>query len=102
VRPWRRRSRVRLARHADILYNSRVENPPPGQEDVDGATSAPLVLQPGDAIHFNCHVDTTRARADELGVEVPSMPLRFGNRAFDAEMCILNGHTTGGRLGISF
>jgi len=38
----------------------RAGEPMPGQ-DVDGATSAPLVLRPGDAIHFDCHVDTTRA-----------------------------------------
>jgi len=82
-------------------YNSRVMNPAPG-EGVDGASSGPLVLQPGDTIHFNCHVDTTRERADELGVDMPSAPLRFGNQAFAAEMCILNGHTTGGRLGFGF
>jgi len=82
-------------------YNSRVMNPPPGQ-GVDGATSGPLVLYAGDVLHFNCHVDTTEKRAAELGVAAPPTTLRFGNQAFDAEMCLLNGHTTGTRLGFGF
>ena len=61
-------------------YNSRVMNPPPGQ-GMDGATSGPLVLQAGDVLRFNCHIDTTAARAAELGVDAPSTPLRFGNQA---------------------
>jgi hypothetical protein len=82
-------------------YNSTVTNPPPGN-GMDGATSGPLVLHAGDVLHFNCHVDTTAARAAEIGAEAPSAPLRFGNQAFAAEMCLLNGHTTGARLGFGF
>jgi hypothetical protein len=59
-------------------------------------------LEAGDVLHFNCHVDTTEERAAELGVDAPPTTLRFGNQAFDAEMCLLNGHTTGARLGFGF
>jgi hypothetical protein len=82
-------------------YNSQVKNPAPGQ-GVDGATSGPLVLHAGDVLHFNCHVETTAERAALIGVDMPSTTLRFGNQAFDAEMCLLNGHTTGARLGFGF
>ncbi|HMJ11712.1 MAG TPA: hypothetical protein VK524_09890 [Polyangiaceae bacterium] len=82
-------------------YNSSITNPPPGN-GTDGAASGPLVLHAGDVVHFNCHIDTTAARAAQLGVDAPSAPLRFGNQAFVAEMCLLNGHTTGARLGFGF
>jgi hypothetical protein len=34
-----------------------------------------VVLHPGDEMHFNCHVDTTKARADEIGVPLPAAPI---------------------------
>jgi hypothetical protein len=59
-------------------------------------------LEAGVVLHFNCHVDTTEERAAELGVDAPPTTQRFGNQAFDAEMCLLHGHTTGARLGFGF
>jgi hypothetical protein len=78
-------------------YNSVAKNPEPGK-GMDGASSGPLVLQPGDAIHFNCHIDTRQQHADKLGVELPKESLQWTNAAFEGEMCLLMGQTTGGRL----
>jgi len=77
-----------------FAYNSLVENPEPGIEGQDGAHSGPITLQAGDVIRFNCHVDTTASHAEALDREVPSTPLRYGNQAYDAEMCILLGQQT--------
>lgn len=73
-----------------FAYDSHTQNPvadPATQKD--GAYSGLLTLAPGDVLYFNCHVDTTAAHAAELGVPVPTESLVFGNKAFDAEMCIL-------------
>jgi hypothetical protein len=78
-------------------YNSVAKNPEPGKGK-DGASTGPLVLHPGDEMHFNCHVDTTQARADELGVPLPTEPITWDNEAITAEMCLLEGETTGGGL----
>jgi hypothetical protein len=78
-------------------YNSLAKNPEPGN-GADGASSGPLVLHPGDELHFNCHIDTTKARADALGVDAPKEALEWKNEAFAGEMCLLMGQTTGGRL----
>jgi hypothetical protein len=59
----------------------------------DGAASGILTLDPGDELRFTCHVDTTAARAAEVGVPVPTEALVFGNKAFGAEMCVLYAQT---------
>ena len=82
-------------------YNSLVKNPTPGMEGLAGASSGPITLHTGDVIRFECRVDTTQKRADELGVELPSAPLRYGNQVFDAEMCLLMGQATGAPIGIA-
>jgi hypothetical protein len=43
-------------------------------------------------------VDTTQARADKLGVPLPTAPITWANEATTAEMCLLEGQTTGGGL----
>ncbi|MDD9943208.1 MAG: hypothetical protein OXU20_19365 [Myxococcales bacterium] len=78
-------------------YNSVAKNPEPGK-GFDGASSGPLILQPGDEMHFNCHASTTRERAEELGVPLPTAPITWANHATAGEMCLLDGQTTGGRL----
>lgn len=82
-------------------YNSAAQNPEPGK-GMDGASSGPLILQPGDELHFSCHVETTQARADKLGVPLPTEPLQWMNQAFAGEMCLLMGQTTGSPLFGSF
>lgn len=49
-------------------------------------------------MHFNCHVDTTQARADKLGVPLPTAPITWANEAIKAELCLMEGQTTGGGL----
>ena len=78
-------------------YNSVAKNPEPGK-GFDGASTGPLVLHPGDEMHFNCHVETTKERADEIGVPLPTQPITWANEATTAEMCLLEGQTTGGGL----
>jgi hypothetical protein len=70
-------------------------NPPPAPETrKDGAHSGILMLQAGEKLHFNCHIEFTDERA--MKVNSPVTPadvgvLRFANQAFNAEMCILFG-----------
>jgi hypothetical protein len=80
-----------------FAYNSVTKNPEPGK-GFDGASSGPLVLHVGDELHFNCHVETTQERADELRVSLPTAPITWANEATTAEMCLIEGQTTGGRL----
>ena len=80
-----------------FAYNSVTKNPEPGK-GFDGASSGPLVLHPGDALHFNCHVETTQARAAELDVPLPKAPITWANEAITGEMCLLEGQATGGRI----
>jgi hypothetical protein len=70
---------------------------------VDGAVSGVVDLEPGDELHFNCHIEYTAERA--LAVDAPVMPsqqgnLRFANEAYRGEMCIQFGNVTGGSLGL--
>jgi hypothetical protein len=81
-----------------FAYNSITTNPPPGQRGVDGAASGPLVLQAGDTLYFNCHVETTLERATELGVQPPTTTLNFANEAYTAEMCVLRTMSLGAPL----
>lgn len=80
-------------------YNSEVKNPVPATEmRLDGAASGMVMLNPGDKLHFNCHIEYTDARAKEENSPVtPAQngPLRFANEAFNAEMCILFGDAVG-------
>lgn len=80
-------------------YNSEVKNPAPAPEKkTDGAHSGVLMLNAGDKLHFNCHIEYTDARAKQENSPVtPAQngPLRFANEAFTAEMCILFGSSLG-------
>jgi len=83
-------------------YDSIAKNPPPtpGMRN-DGATSGQLMLEPGDELHFNCHIAFTDKQA--AAVNAPRSPseigvLVFANQAFDAEMCIMFGTSAGRRL----
>jgi hypothetical protein len=83
-------------------YNSATKNPKPDDKArVDGAYTGALDLGAGDSLRFNCHAEVTPERAAELGVPLPSQPLRFANQAFMAEMCIM-GVTATGRLSGAF
>jgi hypothetical protein len=78
-------------------YNGLAMNPEPGM-GFDGASSGPLTLEPDDELHFNCHIDTTQHRADEIHRQLPATALEWANEAFSGEMCLLLGQTTGGSL----
>jgi hypothetical protein len=74
-------------------------NPPPGVDaHTDGSISGAVTLHAGDSLTYTCHVDTTPAAADKLGVPVPTANLKFGNEAYGAEMCVLYLETTGASL----
>jgi hypothetical protein len=81
-------------------YDSLIQNPTPNAgRHTDGATSGTILLQPGDKLHFNCHIEYTDARAATNGsAPTPESngTLHFKNEAFKAEMCIQFGITTGG------
>lgn len=85
-------------------YDSVVTNPPVDpMGKVDGAVSGVVTLQPGDELHFNCHIEFTDERATQdsaapLASELGS--LRFANQAYNGEMCIQFGNVSGGRLGL--
>jgi hypothetical protein len=77
-------------------YDSMAMNPVPAADKRDdGAKSGVLMLQPGQKLHFNCHIEFTDARAESEGAPRPAEigTLRFANQAFTAEMCILFGST---------
>jgi hypothetical protein len=81
------------------VYNGEVTNsaPDPAAHQ-DGAASGLIMLNPGDQLHFNCHIDYTDQRAASNS-NAPSPesngPLHFANETFKAEMCLLFGNTTG-------
>jgi hypothetical protein len=82
-------------------YDSIAQNPAPAPDArTDGAKSGQLVLQPGESLHFNCHIAFTEQRAQATGAPSPSSigVLRFANEAFTGEMCILFGTTAGVRV----
>jgi hypothetical protein len=82
-------------------YDSMTKNPVPAPEKrSDGAKSGLLVLEPGQKLHFNCHIEYTDERADAEGAPRPDTigTLRFANEAFTAEMCILFGSTAAVQL----
>lgn len=77
-------------------YDSLTMNPPGNASENDGAASGVLMVQPGQKVHFNCHIEYTDERAKSEGAPLPATNgvLRFANEAFTAEMCILFGSTT--------
>jgi hypothetical protein len=82
-------------------YDSVTMNPVPDYAVLsDGAASGMRMLNPGETLHFNCHIEYTEERAQQEGAPSPAEngTLRFANEAFTAEMCILFGTTTGGSL----
>jgi hypothetical protein len=65
----------------------------------DGAASGIITLQPGDKLHFNCHIEYTDARAaTDSSAPKPEAngTLHFKNETFKAEMCIQFGINVGG------
>jgi hypothetical protein len=85
-------------------YDSTTQNPvPDAVAKADGGSSGVLLLNPGDKLHYNCHITFTDARAASEGLIPASQigSLKFANEAFDAEMCILFGaavHAEGGSM----
>jgi hypothetical protein len=82
-------------------YDSATMNPVPAPElGSDGAASGLRMLNSGETLHFNCHIEYTDERSFEVGAPRPAEigTLRFAHEAFTAEMCILFGSTTGGSL----
>jgi hypothetical protein len=81
-------------------YDSLHQNEAPvAAKHVDGAASGITMLQPGDKLHFNCHIEYTDARAaTDSSAPTPEAngTLLFKNETFKAEMCIQFGITTGG------
>ncbi|MET0388496.1 MAG: hypothetical protein ABW321_21170 [Polyangiales bacterium] len=77
-------------------YDSITVNPTPApQQKTDGASSGVRMLNPGQKLHFNCHIEYTQQRAESEGAPMPQQigALRFANEAFTGEMCILFGST---------
>jgi hypothetical protein len=87
-------------------YDSVVTNPAlDPMAKVDGAVSGVLMLNPGDQLHFNCHIDFTsqRAASDSAAPSPGELgSLRFANEAYNGEMCIQFGNVSGGRLGLPY
>ena len=83
-------------------YDSITQNPVPAPDTrSDGGSSGLRMLNPGEKLHFNCHIAYTDARAAAVGAPTPASNgnLGFANEAFTAEMCILFGYTAGVALG---
>jgi len=80
-------------------YNSEAKNPDPNiTSKTDGGHNGMLMLEAGDSLHFNCHIEYTDERAAQENSPVkPAQngPLRFANQAYNAEMCILFGASVG-------
>jgi hypothetical protein len=83
-------------------YDSLAQNPTPvpGAHG-DGAASGIVMLNPGDKLHFNCHIEYTDQRAATNG-NAPNPEsagnLRFKNEVYGGEMCIQYGNWTGSQL----
>jgi hypothetical protein len=79
-------------------YDSLTQNPVPAPEQrVNSGSSGILMLNPGEKLHFNCHIAFTDERAAATGAPSPASigMLRFANEAYNAEMCILFGWADG-------
>jgi hypothetical protein len=84
-------------------YDSMTMNPVPAPDTkMDGAHSGILMLNAGEKLHFNCHIEFTDERATKVNSPVTPAEvgtLRFANQAFNAEMCILFGSSAATNLG---
>jgi hypothetical protein len=80
-------------------YNGEIANPVPDPvAHGDGAASGLVTLNPGDKLHFNCHLEyTDRRAATNASAPIPESngPLKFANETFKAEMCLIYGNSTG-------
>jgi hypothetical protein len=85
-------------------YDSQAQNPTANADKhVDGAQTGIVNLNPGDKLHFNCHIEYTDARAStQPAAPMPESNgnLHFANETFKAEMCIGFGNVTSGSLGL--
>ncbi|HEX4340487.1 MAG TPA: hypothetical protein VH062_31480 [Polyangiaceae bacterium] len=85
-------------------YDSAAKNPTPDATlQKDGAASGIVNLNPGDKLHFNCHIEYTDERAStQSAAPTPESngTLHFANETFKAEMCIGFGNVTAGALGL--
>jgi hypothetical protein len=80
-------------------YDSLAQNPTPNVAvHGDGAASGIVMLNAGDKLHFNCHIEYTDQRA-ATNPQAPSPEsagnLRFKNEVYGGEMCIQYGNWTG-------
>ena len=83
-------------------YDSVTKNPTPAPESLsDGGSSGIVTLNPGEKLHFNCHIEYTSERASTEGAPDPTAigTLHFANEAFTGEMCILFGSTAEVEIG---
>jgi hypothetical protein len=83
-------------------YDSLAQNPAPDPAArSDGAASGIVTLNPGDKLHFNCHIEYTDQRA-ATNAKAPSPEtagnLKFKNEVYGGEMCIQYGNWTGPQL----
>lgn len=82
-------------------YGSQAKNPAPAPDKAtDGGSTGLRMLQPGEALHFNCHIEYSAERAAAVDGPDPIVqgPLKFANEAFSGEMCLLFGWTAEGKL----
>ena len=79
-------------------YDSLTQNPAPAPDKVtDGGMSGFKTLNPGEKLHYNCHIEYTEERAAQEKAISPAKQgtIRFSNQAFAGEMCLLFGTVTG-------
>ncbi|MDH5671442.1 MAG: hypothetical protein OEZ06_04785 [Myxococcales bacterium] len=84
-------------------YDSVAQNPELDVDArVDGAVSGVVNMEPGDKLHFNCHMEFTDERAVNEGAPLPAEigNLGFANEAYTGEMCIQFGNAVGSSLGL--
>ena len=82
-------------------YTSEAKNPAPAPDKAtDGGSTGVRMLQPGEALHFNCHIEYSAERAAVVDGPDPVAqgPLKFANEAYSGEMCLLFGWTALGKL----
>jgi len=83
-------------------YDSLAQNPAPNPAALtDGAASGIVTLNPGDKLHFNCHIEYTDERA-ATNANAPSPEtqgnLKFKNEVYGGEICIMFGNWLGPQL----
>jgi hypothetical protein len=83
-------------------YDSQTMNPAPAPEMLtDGGHTGVLTINPGEQLHFNCHITFTEERAQAEKAPSPATigSIGFANEAFTGEMCILFGTSAGVNMG---